>query len=169
MPGCLASVILMARFFSWPASWPSPASLPSCPHTSTVRWEEGHGGSAESLLLWPSEGLVTPTPRLRAQPAGLWPLLLHHSSQGLVTRPSGGSQARGSAVTEQRESLDRTAHTTGSWNPDHDPEKDLVDPTLQVRGLKPGRIASSAHTARELWVVSGRGGICPAATLSSLH
>ena len=44
---------------------------------------------------------MTPTPRLRAQPAGLWPLLLHHSSQGLVTRPSGGSQARGSAVTEQ--------------------------------------------------------------------
>lgn len=57
-------------------------------------------GVQRPLLLWPREGLATPTPRLRAQPAGLWLLLLHPSSQGLVTRPSGGSQARGSADTE---------------------------------------------------------------------
>lgn len=45
LPGRLASVILFtARFFSSPTSCPSPASLPSCPHTSTARREEGRGG-----------------------------------------------------------------------------------------------------------------------------
>lgn len=101
LPGRLASVILTARFFSSPTSCPSPASLPSCPHTSPARREEGRGGLQSPCCSGPGRTLQHPYPPSGPSQQGCGRCWGHPSSQGLVTRPPGGSQAREPAVSEQ--------------------------------------------------------------------
>lgn len=117
-------LIVTPHFSPSPPSCPSLASLPSCPHKG---WSLQHQHSPPG----PSEqrcGLSCGCP----------------SSQGLVTsgrhpgtaltRPLGAPRHEGLLTIIEWHPWARTAHTTGSWDPDHEPEKCCVDPTLQVKG-----------------------------------